>query len=166
VACRGVHFALTDEDLKLVLSCDSDDALVDLIQCEIEERYLEAKDWSYETDKAWDAIHRCLAAGYLIPDDGPYPASFAVLGGKELHAGSTYIVSLVLPAQVAATSEYLAQVTEQFLRSRYFDLDEEDYGLPLTEEDFSYTAEYFSGLPGFFRRAADAGRAVIFTVDQ
>jgi Domain of unknown function (DUF1877) len=36
----------------------------------------------------------------------------------------------------------------------------------LTEDDFEYTWAYFEDLPAFFRKAALAGRSVIFTVDQ
>ena len=166
MACRGVHFALPVEDLDRVLACTTHDDLIDVIQSDIEERYFEAGEWCYETDKAWDAIHRCLAAGYLIPDDGPYPASLAILGGKPLHKGPEYIVPLTPSSQVAATATFLACVSEEHLRARYFALDEHNYGVSLLEEDFAYTWEYFSGLAEFFSRAANRGLSVLFTVDQ
>ncbi len=166
MACRGVHFALSPEDAALLLGCSSDQALLEVIQSDIEERYFASQEWCYETDKAWDAIHRCLAAGYLIPDDGPYPGSLAILGGKQLYGGDDYVVSLVPAEKLQATAEHLAGITETMLRDRYFSLDETDYEECMSEEDFKYTLEYFSGLPEFFKRAAEAGRTVIFTVDQ
>lgn len=166
MACRGVHFALAAEDLDRVLACETDDDLIDIIQGDIEERYFEAGEWCYETDKAWDAIHRCLAGGYLAPGEGPFPASLAILGGKQLHEEQEYIVSLATSSQVEATAAFLAGVTEEHLRARYFALDEDDYGISLSEEDFAYTWEYFSGLVEFFSRAASRGLAVVFTVDQ
>jgi hypothetical protein len=166
MACRGVHFALSPEDRDRVLACESDEDLVRLISEEIEEEYMASKEWCVETDKAWDAIHRCLAAGYLIPEDGPYPRSYCILGGRELHKGTNYIVSLVTADQAAELYPALESVTAEWMRNRYFALDDEDYAVPLTEEDFEYTWAYFEDLPAFFRKAALAGRSVIFTVDQ
>jgi Domain of unknown function (DUF1877) len=64
MAGRGVHFALTaEEEARLVDEPDGDDDhLIDVLG-EIEERW--DRDWLVETDKAWDAIHRCLTDGTL-----------------------------------------------------------------------------------------------------
>lgn len=56
MACRGVHFAITDEDQAALLDAEGDDAVRDIIE-QIEETW--DADNLAEVDKAWDAMHRC-----------------------------------------------------------------------------------------------------------
>jgi len=163
MSCRGVHFAITDEDLGLLLAAQSDDQIRELISDGIEERWDE--DWLIQTDKAWDAIHRCLTDGKLEDENGEYPLRICILGGRQLYSGDDYVISLKDPSQCADLAEALAAVDEDLLRKRYFAISPEDYGRDLTEEDFGYTFSWFSGLPGFYQKAAKAKRHVIFTVD-
>src|SRR5215470_7370445 len=98
MACRGVYFALTDEDAKRVLAAaGDDDALIELIQEDIEARW--DTNWLAETDKAWDAIHRCLTDGRLSFESST-PRHMCVLGGRQLYEGDDYIISFVAPDQV------------------------------------------------------------------
>jgi len=93
MACRGVHFAIAEVDAKRLLSAPSDDAILEIIQDDIEERWEE--EWLYQSDKTWDAIHRCLSDGTLGPDGGTYPLKLAVLNGRRLYSRDDYIVSPV-----------------------------------------------------------------------
>jgi hypothetical protein len=161
----GVHFALSTRDLAKVLSCSDPDALVELIEEDLEERYLESGKWAYESDKAWDAIHRCLTDGQLLYQSGPFPLAYAVLGGRPLDTGGEYTACLVEPEQVRETGEALAGVTREWLLGRYQTLDKTDYAGPIDDEDFEYTWQNLEGLRVFFARAAKAGRAVLFTTD-
>jgi hypothetical protein len=161
----GVHFALVDDDLERLLSIDDDDELVDFIVEDLEERYLADDRWSYQSDKAWDAIHRCLGDGTLLYATGPHPLTYAVLGGRALDAGEDYTACLVEAPNVRETSRALERVTREWLRQRYDTLSNTDYGQPLSDEDFEYTWENFVGLRDFFARAAEASRAVLFTTD-
>src|SRR5262245_10806940 len=62
VACRGVFLALTElQEAALVATRDDEDVRA-FVQ-EIEEMWDD--DWLCEVDKAWDAMHRCLADGTL-----------------------------------------------------------------------------------------------------
>lgn len=97
MACRGVHFAITGADAERLLAAPNDGAVLGIVQDEIDERWDE--DWLFQSDKAWDAIHRCLTDGTLGPDGGSYPLKLAVLSGRQLHEGEGYIVSLVKPAE-------------------------------------------------------------------
>ena len=45
-------------------------------------------------------------------------------------------------------------------------LDPDQYDGPIDEEDWEYTWDYFADVQKFFAKAAEAGRAVVFTVDQ
>ena len=57
----------------------------------IEDRW--DRDWLVETDKAWDAIHRCLTGGTL--EYGPTPLHKCILGEASRHEGDGYIVNLL-----------------------------------------------------------------------
>ena len=100
MAGRGVLFTITDTDVQQLLSArqatDADDEVMAVVE-EIEERWDE--NWLYETDKAWDAIHRCLTDGQLEYENGEYPLNHCILGGTQLYAGDDYIISLKSPQQ-------------------------------------------------------------------
>tara|TARA_R100000789_G_scaffold80776_1_gene75960 strand:+ start:876 stop:1169 length:294 start_codon:yes stop_codon:yes gene_type:complete len=56
MACRGVHFALTEEQRSQLLAIvESQGDVIGFIQEDIEELW--DTEWLCETDKAWDAIH-------------------------------------------------------------------------------------------------------------
>jgi hypothetical protein len=143
---------------------DEDVALI------LEEYELFAEDWDprfeFETDKAWDALHRCLSDGTLDLSGGSFPLSHVVLGGMQLYDGDDYVVALVRADQVPQVAAALAPIDEAWLRRRYDSLEFPDYQGVRSPEDFAYTWANFRGLDTFFQTAADAGRAVIFTVDQ
>ncbi len=56
--------------------------------------------------------------------------------------------------------------TKVSFRERYNAIDQDDYGVPHSDEDFEYTWKYFIAVRDLFSRAAEAGRAVLFTVNQ
>jgi hypothetical protein len=60
----------------------------------------------------------------------------------------------------------LRAISREEMRARYFAISPAEYGMALTEEDWAYTWQWFEGLGEFFVRAGEAGRSVIFTVDQ
>ncbi len=170
MGCRGVYFALTENDVQKLVGANNDAEVLEIVQEDIEERW--DKEWLQETDKAWDAIHRCLTDGTLVCK-GKSILEKCVLGGKQLHQGNNYIVSLLNPTEVKEVSEALKSINEDLLRKKYFGLkkkflwfDITRYDGPIGEEDFSYTWSYFEAIRMFFGKASKADRSVIFTVDQ
>ncbi|MEM9419483.1 MAG: YfbM family protein [Planctomycetota bacterium] len=164
MACLGVHFALTDkEEAQLLDAVGNDDAVIKVIQEEIEDRWDE--DWLQETDKAWDAIHRCLTDGTLnvIPKS---PLHQCILGGRPLYSGDAYIISYLTAEEVQGIATAITRFGNSEIRDRYFKINESDYGIPLSQEDLDYTWGWFEPLKDFFAKAARANRAVVFTVDQ
>ena len=159
----GVHFALTPND-EMSLRTAKGDASVMAIVDEIESRW--EKDHLAQSDKAWDAMHRCLSDGTLNPAGGAPPLHLAVLGGTSLYEGDDYIACLLSPSQVQEVSRALTPLTEAWFRARYFKLDTDDYGMDLSEEDFQYTWESLQCVRSFFEKAARDGRASLFTADQ
>ena len=164
MACRGVHFALTDEQrTQLLAIVESPGEVIGFIQEDIEEQW--DTDWLCETDKAWDAIHRCLTDGTLSDGDST-PFHWCVLNGSQLYDGDDYIVSFVDVPNVKQVSEAIAPLSESEFRTRYNAIDSQDDGVPLSDEDFGYTWSYFTALRDLFIRAATANRSVLFSVDQ
>jgi len=99
VVCRGVHFAVTGDRFAEFLAAGSDEALMSLVEV-IEGNW--DKDWLAESDKAWDAIHRCLTDGKL--EYGETPAHACVLGPLSLHEGDGYLVCPCPAADVKAVA--------------------------------------------------------------
>jgi Domain of unknown function (DUF1877) len=163
MSARGVHFAVTPAQARALLAAKSDRKLMALIE-EIEEAW--EVPFVVESDKAWDAIHRCLTDGSLLYVSGEYPLNLCICGGRQLHRGRGYTASFVSVPQVKDVAEALDKVTKRWMRKRYLLIDPEEYNeTQLGEEDFNYTWENFLDIRRFYRKAAEAGRAVIFTVD-
>lgn len=164
---RGVHFALTLEDVAALKAQPSDEDRLTFISGEIEERYFdEWPDRVAETDKAWDAIHRVLSGGTLGSPPSAYPLTHVILGGEQLYSGPDYILSLTSPADVQAAAAALENVSGDELHRRYLALDPNDYDGEIGEEDWAYTWDWFQVLREFWMRAAASGHHVVFTADQ
>lgn len=161
MSALGVHFAVTEDEARRLLAA-GDDVLA--VVEEIEERWDEA--WLVQSDKAWDAMHRALSNGTLFYDEGEYPLNRTVLGGKHLYGGDDYVVSYVAPNEVKDVASALASMTQEEFRKRYDAIDPDDYDGPHGEEDFEFTWGALVDVRALFKKAADAGRSVVFTVDQ
>ncbi|MGX1777136.1 YfbM family protein [Nocardia brasiliensis] len=160
----GVHFRLTPDQADALVCADDPDTVRTLIES-IEEELADEAD-HVGSDKAWDAIHRCLSDGTLDPAGGTYPLSYAVLGGTRLDAGDDYFVSYLTTEQVDDVARAMAPLNEQSFRERFFALDSADYAGPRDADDFAYTWSNLLDIRAFFARAARLGGHVIFTVDQ
>jgi len=161
MAGRGVYFGLTAEQEQSLLAAASDKDVMSIIE-EIEEAW--DANWLAEVDKAWDAMHRCLGDGTL--DVGEGPLAWAVFGGESKHQGDDYIVSFVAPDEVRQVAQALKGINETWFRERYEALPNADYEGPHGADDFEYTWSNFQDARELFTKAAQAGRAVIFTVDH
>jgi hypothetical protein len=160
---RGVHFAVTPAQARALLAAKSDRKLLALID-ELEEAW--EVPFVVESDKAWNAIHRCLTDGSLLYVSGAYPLNLCICGGRQLYRGRAYTASFVSASEVKDVAEALRKVTKQWLRRRYFLLDPEEYNeVKLGEADFNCIWENFLDVRRFYRKAAQVGRAVLFTVD-
>jgi hypothetical protein len=191
MACRGAHLGLTAEQVKHALTLGGGDALIEYLEelCEKAVDFRESTGEVYwqETDKAWEAIHRCLAEippppppapgeepdYWDLPADaatrGPYPLKLAILGGRDIYAADSdepdYFVHLVEPHEVKDLAAALAPIRREWMRAKY--LHHCDGAYPeFGDEDFEYTWGWFEALREFYIRMAAEGRTVIFLVDQ
>lgn len=164
MASRGVHFALTAAQstrLRAAAAEGDDDAVMEAID-ELEEAW--DRPHLAESDKAWEAIHRCLTGGTLLYEGGEYPLNHVVCGGEQLLSGDAdYTASFVSAERVRDVVAALEPVTKAWLRERYDRLDPREY--ETSDEDFAYTWPWFEAIRALFRLAAAEGRAVLFTVD-
>jgi len=131
---------------------------------EVEEAWDEA--WLYESDKAWDAIHRCLTDGRLELENGSPPLNLVVFGGEQLYTRGDYYVCFVSKPLVCAVASALKGYSHSDFETAYARLAATSYAGPINADDMEYTWEHLEGLKGFFAKAARAGRSVVFTVDQ
>jgi Domain of unknown function (DUF1877) len=167
MSCLGVHFALAEKEVAHLRSLDDEQARLEHLQEVIEVAYFERQpDLKAESDKSWDAMHRVLADGQLTWDGGQYPLNHTILAGELLYTDSDYIMSLKTPQQVRDIAAALPAITEEEFRRRYFVIDVDSYGSPLSDQDFGYTWEWFQGVRELYSRAARDGRYVLFTADQ
>lgn len=158
----GVHFALSEEDLKGVLGIRDPKALFEFLE-DVAKRYDEGP-YFIGSYNGWYAIHRFFTDGRLICGIGPSPLAYATLGGAPLMVGDDFWVSLVQPDQVREVSVALGRVTERSLRERYDKLDGTDRENPTDLLDFKSVRAYFRELRMFFKKAVAAGRSVLFKV--
>jgi hypothetical protein len=163
MACRGVHFAITAEQAQALMAAGGDDAIRELVE-DIEEAWDE--DNLAESDKAWDAMHRCLTGGELEFGNGAYPLSHCVLGPRQLLEGEDYIVSLILPNEVRDVAKALEGISRDWFRQQYSTCVPRGYAPEYGPEDEEYTWSSFEAVRSLFEKAAQRGRPIIFTVDQ
>lgn len=158
----GVHFAISaPEEKSLLAAAESDGESVGELLEEIEETADDVGRLKVDTDKAWDAIHRCLTDGSLDPDAGEHPLNQAVLGGRHLH--EEYYAVLVEADAVREVAAALRGIDREWLRGRFDAIDDPEYAGSGDDEDFEYTWSNFIDVQEFYARAAEDGRAVIFT---
>src|SRR5262245_47219430 len=124
MACRGVHFSLSKDEIEQLRAISEETARVAYLLNVIEEEYFANQpERKAESDKAWDAMHRTLSDGELSWDGGDYPLNHVVLGGELLYTESDFIMVLKTPDQVRDVAELLPTVTEREFRRRYFQID-------------------------------------------
>ena len=162
MAARGVHFAITPAELAGFLAAQGDDETLTGLVETLEETW--DANWLAESDKAWDPIHRCLTNGEL--EYGDTTAHKCVLGAGSLDETDSNLICPLTPAEVADVAAFMQTINETALRERYFSLDPELSGEPVSEEEFPYIRENFEDIRRLFQKAADAGRAMVFTASQ
>jgi hypothetical protein len=153
----GVAFALTAEQVDVLLGLDGDDAREEWLQ-DLEEQ-VEDLDW-FQYDKAWDELHRCLGDGRLVIQDGP-PLAHAVFGSQPLiEDDDAATFAGYLPAsEVPAVAAALREVDQAWLRRRLEALD-----LRADEDPFAYVWDSLTGLREFYGRLVERRAAMVFSV--
>jgi hypothetical protein len=165
--CLGVHFSLTDTEADHLRSLGDEQQRLEYVIEVLEGLYFDDRLVELaRTGTAWDALHRVLSGGDLTWAGGDYPLNHVILGGELLFTDPDSFLSLKDPDQVRAIAAALPAITEDEFRRRYFALDPDSYGSPLTEDDLAFTWLRFQDVRNFYMKAAAEGRHVLFTADQ
>jgi len=171
MGCLGVTFAIDEKTKDILLSMKRSE-IVDYIIDEIEETFFAEKtEYTAEYDKSWDATHRAFSKGKLrFEKDGDYPLNHLIYGEHVLYGDGEnegdYIITLNNPAVVKDIYLALTQLDESNFRKKYYSIDEKEYGLPMSEEDFEYSWGWLRNSLTFWKIASEQNLYVIFTVDQ
>jgi Domain of unknown function (DUF1877) len=163
VSCLGVHIALSADQEEDVWTHFYDERVPDLVEAlreDVGDEYRQA------TDKAWDAIHRCLSDGTLVWDAGRWPLRGAILGSESLCFSGDWVVMLLERSEVTEVAGALDAVTQEWFRDRFLALPGRGYDGAVNQNAFDYTWYWFERMRAFFRKTADEGRAMLFTADQ
>jgi hypothetical protein len=88
------------------------------------------------------------------------------LGPRQLHRDDSYIVSLISTEKVREVTAALEAVTEEWFRQQYRTIVPRDYAPDYCEQDLHYTWDRLKGVRELYAKAAERGRAAIFTVNQ
>jgi hypothetical protein len=167
MGCLGVHYALTDDEVSKLRAWNNDDDRLNFLQEEIEDLFFSDRpDLFAESDKAWDAMHRCLSDGDLSYTTGPTPLRLAIIGGQGLYFKDDYIMSLKTPEEVKSVAPALKAITQAELFRRYDAMDAKKYDFPKSAEDREYTWEWFQPVAALYETAAAKGLWVLFTASQ
>ena len=167
MSCLGVLFSLDEQEVNKLKSFEFDNDRLEYLQEEIEEIYFDKyPERMAELDKSWDAIHRSLTNGKLENQNGSFPLNHVIMGGEFIYSDVDYIMSVKTPEQVKKIAEEINKIDEQFLKTGYYKIDANDYGFPLSEDDFEYTWSWLNGSKEFWNIAAAENRFVLFTADQ
>ncbi len=165
VAERGLHFALTPaQDARLLALAAAGDEAAVMADVDALEASWDAA-WLCESEKAWDAIHRCFCHGKLLYEGGEAPLNQLICGGRQLVLMDEATISHVSVDEVRLVAEAAAHITREGLQQRYGQIKQRGYAHQLGEADFADAWANFQDLSAFFARAAADRRAVIFTVD-
>ena len=157
----GTHFALTPEQEQAVWSNFYDETMLDYVEILHED-----SEERQGTDKAWDPIHRCLSDGTLMWDAGRWPLRGAILGSESMYFGPDHVVMLLERDEVAVVAAALDRVSQEWLHERFVALRQYGYEGAVDEAAFDYVWYWFERMRGFFRRASDEDRAMLFAASQ
>jgi hypothetical protein len=155
---RGVLFALTKEEFATLRGAKGDPKRRAVIE-DIEERW--DKEWLYQTDKAWYAIHHCLASSDFSDSD---ILKTCLLEGDQLHRGTSWVINHTPTDLMSRLAAVLRDTNEGWLAERFYTSGTFP-SWSTSDRDFAYTLGWFVGLPSFVAKAATNSRHLVFTVD-
>ncbi len=166
MAGPGAHIILGREDAKQLFAQKGDAAVRSYAAALRTSRKLREAHLILECGQAWNPIHRCLTDGTLEPAGGEFPLNHCILGGRRLHQASDFEAVLIRPDIVPFIAESLHILKRTELHEKYFAINPEDYGKPISEPDFDTVWTSLMHIRQLFDDAAVDRSAVLFTVER
>lgn len=160
---NGVLFALSPGENQRLLAIPEARARAAWVAHEIEERW--DRDWLIETDDLWSPVHYCLWGSADYPPDGAPAEAKLIFGGMAAGVTGHYTIDYKDPELVRQIASALAKMRDDALWARAGLIERDGYAGRKGIEIQSDIVHTVHALKDFYRKAADAARAVIFTVD-
>lgn len=163
MAGSGVFFALRTDEQTRLLAIAEPRARAAFVANGVEEAWDE--EWLHACQDVWFALHFCLHGSSAFPEPGSPPEARAVFGGVPLGVPKLYSIDYKDPELVRQISSALGRMKDDAVWARAGLVERKDFtglrdqGLQLAVVDEIHA------ITDFYRKAADAGRSVIFTVD-
>ena len=177
MSCLGMLFAVDHPVAQRLLAAKTSKERIAIVD-ELEAGWDPTKphQWINEMDNSWDAIHQALG-------DSP-PLDKFIFGGRFIERGKCAIC-LVTPEEAAAAAAAAEGKDQAWFRERFFReprrfnarrplsafhwlndrLCLPRPGNPDDEDHVEHAWSWFQDMPGFFARAAAAGKWVVVSVN-
>lgn len=164
MAGRGVLFALDPSAERHLLAIPEAGARAAWVASVVEERW--EVDWLHAVDTLWFAVHFCLHGSSGFPQTGMPPEAKAVFGGVPLGVPNVYSIDYKDAELVRRIANALGMMRDDAVWARAGLVERKGYTGPKDDNLQVAVVDEIHALGAFYRQAADATRAVIFTVDM
>lgn len=161
---RGVFFALEAGDEQRLLALVDPKQRAAYVANSIEERWDEA--WLHAAGELWFAVHFCLHGSSGFPVSGSPAEARAVFGGTSLGLPGTYSIDYKDAELTRQIASAIGRMKDDAIWARAGLVERKEYNGPRIPDLQVAVVDEVHALGTFYRRAADAGRTVIFTVDM
>lgn len=161
---KGVLFALDDADERQMLAFSETRSRVGWVANVVEERWDE--EWLCALDSMWFPVHFCLHGSAGAPLDGAPAEAKAILGGLALGVPNLYSIDYKDQELVRQIANALARMRDDAVWARASLVDRKDYAGPRGGSLQVAVVDEIHAIADFYRRASEASRAVIFTVNS
>jgi hypothetical protein len=159
----GVYFALTADDERQLLALTEPRSRAAFVANGVEERWDEA--WLHASGEAWFAVHFCLHGSSAFPASGLPPEARTVFGGVPLGVPNLYSIDYKDQQLVRQIGSALGRMRDDAVWARAGLVERKDFTGPRDNGLQVAVVDEIHAIGEFYRRAADAAHAVIFTVD-
>lgn len=161
---RGVLFALSPVEEAQLLARREAKVRAVWVATVLEENW--DRDWLLEMGMVWPAVHYCLHGAHAYPMPGAPAEAKAVFGGDAIGVSGLFSIDYKSHALTKAIASGLSKMRDEALWARAGLIERKEYEGPKGEAVQAAVVHAVHALKDFYRKAAEAGRAVIFTVDM
>ena len=160
---RGVLFALDHAAVSQLLAFTDARQRVAWVAHTIEERWDEV--WLHALESMWFPVHFCLHGSSGYPLEGAPAEAKVIFGGLPLGVPNLYSIDYKEADLVRRVASALSRMRDDAIWARAGLVERKDYTGPREHDLQVSVVDEIHGLADFYRRADEAARAVIFTVD-
>ncbi len=159
----GVFFALSADDERGLLALPEARQRAAFIANGVEERW--ETDWLHAAEEMWFAAHFCLYGSSTFPVEGSPAEGRSVFGGVTLGVPNVYTIDYKDQGLVRQIASALGRMRDDAVWARASLVERKDFTGPRDHGLQVAVVDEIHAMRDFYRRASDASRAVIFTVD-